>query len=713
MAAELEVGIGVDLKDLNEGLKRATDKFQEFGTKMGSIGSMMSLAITAPLVLVGKQMIKLASDSQEATNKVEVAFGKSSDAVKEFASTSLTQFGIAKGSAMDMASTYGDMSTSMGLTQQQAAQLSISLVGLAADLASFKNIGIDQANTALKGIFTGETESLKTLGIVMTEANLKAYALSKGFKGNTEDLTQGEKVLLRYNYVLENTKNSQGDFARTGGGAANQMRIFGESLKEIGDTFGSTILPYFTKAITYVNNLMKEFAKLDGETKKNILIGAVFVAAIGPTLVAISGIITAVKTIGLAFAGINAPIIGAIAVVAAFAYGASENFSTLKTNLSILSREFYNFEVTLVRSLRLINGNEWTNNRLMQLQDELVKRSDKINNIGFGKGIESFVAGIKKANASLSGIGLLDFTGKTIDEGGEDEGKVIKNAGYKRLEAFKQMHKEEVSLRDKQFFERLEKEKDYALEMEKLLSLENLPKVNLDLGLSLKKSLSITGLKDNGISGAFNGMSDLLMDNWSEFRRKFNELELPKFPSMIPLFEKLNIDISDGISAFEEGVIDKYLKVKAIVEPFLANAMNGLANILATRLGNIFNEHLKFDPKKMIGQVLESVGAMIIGIAVPLVAALALGNAATLGGMSIQWGQALGMLGAGIAMKGGGMAMSADSASSTTGSSTTTNARSYSPYGGNGYGSMQTVEVRFANGALKGYIDNRDKKYNG
>jgi phage-related minor tail protein len=144
MAADLEVSIGVDVDGLNNGLNSASKKFEEFGKKMTSIGSAMSLAITTPLLLIGKQMIKLASDSQEATNKVEVAFGKSADAVKEFASTSLTQFGIAKGSAMDMASTYGDMSTSMGLTQEQAASLSTSLVGLAADLASFKNIGIEQ-----------------------------------------------------------------------------------------------------------------------------------------------------------------------------------------------------------------------------------------------------------------------------------------------------------------------------------------------------------------------------------------------------------------------------------------------------------------------------------------------------------------------------------------------------------------------------------------
>lgn len=680
-ASDLMVGIGVDLKELTDGFKKASSQMEAFGDKMSNIGQKMSLAITAPLLLAGRQMIKLASDSQEATNKVEVAFGKSADAVKEFASTSLTQFGIAKGSAMDMASTYGDMSTSMGLTQQQAAGLSTSLVGLAADLASFKNIGIDQANTALKGIFTGETESLKTLGIVMTDANLKAYALAKGFKGNTEELTQGEKVLLRYNYVLDNTKNSQGDFARTGGGAANQMRIFGESLKEIGDTFGTIVLPSFTKGITYVNNLMKEFAKLDSETKKNIIIGAIFVAAIGPTLVAISSIITAVKTIGLAFMGINAPIIAVIALVAAFAYGASENFSTLKTNLNILNREFYNFEVTMVRLLRLINGNEWTNNRLMQLQDELVKRSDKINNIGFGKGVESFVAGVKKANAGMSG--LLDFTGKT---GGGSSGK--QKSGISQA-------KEEV--------DRLT---EALKELDTQQKITNIQSIYED----------IFRLQGRGISGEVKPISftmsrteDMAKGDKDLINQLFGEDLEASAKRLTDRLDKIKANIKPNIEEFTTDLGKWISKNFEVLKGVTSQMVGGLADILASGLGNMFNQDVKFDPKKMIGQILESVGQMLIGIAAPLVAALALGNVATMGGMSVQWGAALGMLGAGIAMKGGGMALS----SSESSSSYTTGARNATPYQGERYGSMQTVEVRFANGALNGYLDNRNKKYNG
>jgi len=175
--------------------------------------------------------------------------------------------------------------------------------------------------------------------------------------------------------------------------------------------------------------------------------------------------------------------------------------------------------------------------------------------------------------------------------------------------------------------------------------------------------------------------------------------------------ESIKGGIKPSITAFTTDLGKWISKNFEVLKAITSEVVGGLADIFATGLGNMFNQDVEFDPKKMIAQVLESIGAMLIGIAAPLVAALALGNVATFGGMSVQWGAALGMLGAGIAMKGGGMAMSADSAGSTTGSSTTTNARSYSPYGGSN--SMQTVKVQFANGALEGYMNYKDKKYNG
>lgn len=270
-----------------EKAEAAGKKISNVGDKITTVGKTLTTAITAPLIAAGAASFKFASDMEESINKVDVAFQNSSDIVKEFAQSSLTSFGISEGEALDAAATFGDMATSMGLSTEAAAEMATSLVGLAGDLASFKNIGIEEANTALKGIFTGETESLKTLGIVMTETQLAAYALEKGITDNVSAMSQADKVMLRYQYILDSTKNAQGDFARTSDGAANQMRIFTEGTKELATSFGQILLPIGTKAVTKLNELLDSFNALSDEQKENILRWAGIAAAIGPATLVI------------------------------------------------------------------------------------------------------------------------------------------------------------------------------------------------------------------------------------------------------------------------------------------------------------------------------------------------------------------------------------------------------------------------------------------
>lgn len=307
--ASINVKFSVDLKQFSTEMQNAARQLDRFGKQMTQIGQSMSVFVTAPLLAAGAASVKLASDFQESLNKVDVAFGSTAGQVKNFAQQALTQFGIAEGTALDMAATFGDMATSMGLPQAEAANMSTSLVGLAGDLASFKNIGIDQAMTALNGVFTGETESLKMLGVVMTEANLQAFALSKGIKTQVKDMDQASKVNLRYAYIMEMTKNAQGDFARTGGGAANQMRIFQESMKQLGQQFGAVILPHFTKLITGLNGMISGFSKLSDGTKTTIVIFAALAAAAGPMLIIIGQMAQGIPVLISAFGKLKAAMV--------------------------------------------------------------------------------------------------------------------------------------------------------------------------------------------------------------------------------------------------------------------------------------------------------------------------------------------------------------------------------------------------------------------
>jgi len=309
-------------------LRKKTENITKLGNKIKGIGQGLTVGVTLPVIAAGGAMIKLASDMEETINKVDVSFGNSSNRVKEWAKTSVTSMGLAQQTALDSAALYGDMATGMGFAQDKAADMATSLTQLGADLASFKNISNDMAQTALKSIFTGETESLKNLGVVMTEANLQQYGLEKGMlkmvaankKGSKtrvqriNELSQTEQVLLRYNYVMDKTKNAHGDFERTGGGAANQTRMFQEQLKELGTTFGQYILPYFTEAIKKLNKLLKSFNNLPSGVKKAILIFGGILAILGPLITIIGGVISAIGGIAIALGITSGAVVGAIGV---------------------------------------------------------------------------------------------------------------------------------------------------------------------------------------------------------------------------------------------------------------------------------------------------------------------------------------------------------------------------------------------------------------
>ena len=358
LLGKLLVSLGVDMKKFNAGLASAEQRMKKTGETMQKMGKTMSLFITLPLLAAGAAAFKTGSDMEEAINKVDVAFGDSSNIIKEWGKTTLETFGLAQVTALDMVSLFGDMATSMGFAQGNAANMSKSLVGLAADMASFKNIGVDQVSSALKGIFTGETESLKTLGIIMTQANLKAFALSEGIDKTVESMSQAEKVQLRYNFVLSVTKNSQGDFLRTQAGAANQMRIFTESIKEVATTFGQLLLPIFTPMIKRVNEWMSALKNMDESTKKWILGIAGVAAAIGPLLYVggkllsmLGPLVTVVKSLGTAFTFLLAnPVL--LAVAAVVALGAAVVLFTSNTSDAIKHQEKFNETInkTLARS---------------------------------------------------------------------------------------------------------------------------------------------------------------------------------------------------------------------------------------------------------------------------------------------------------------------------------------------------------------------------
>ena len=204
----------------------------------------------------GSQAIQTASDLEEVQNVVNVSFGSMANEVEAFAKTAIWSFGMSELTAKQTASTFMAMANGMGLAMKDGKNMSLQLTALAGDMASFYNVRQDVAQTALNSIFTGETESLKKFGIVMTEANLSAFALSRGITKSYSAMSQAEKVALRYHYVLKATANAQGDFVRTSGSWANQVRVLKEQFNQLLGILGKGLIQVLTPIVQVLNKLL-------------------------------------------------------------------------------------------------------------------------------------------------------------------------------------------------------------------------------------------------------------------------------------------------------------------------------------------------------------------------------------------------------------------------------------------------------------------------
>lgn len=204
------------------------------------------------------ESIGLASDLVETQNVVDVTFEDSASTINKWAQEALNAYGITETKAKQYSSTLGAMLKSMGVADDQVLQMSTDMAGLAADMASFYNLDHDAAFEKIRSGISGETEPLKALGINMSVANLNAFALEKGMNKAFDKMSQAEQATLRYQYLLEATKDAQGDFARTGDSFSNEMRKLQTNLDRIKTEFGKGLLGVVTPAISLLNNVLSD-----------------------------------------------------------------------------------------------------------------------------------------------------------------------------------------------------------------------------------------------------------------------------------------------------------------------------------------------------------------------------------------------------------------------------------------------------------------------
>lgn len=278
---------------MNRSVKTSTSHWKGLASAIGKFYATYFLVIRAIRVL-GKA-VNYSSDLTEVQNVVDVTFGKMSGKVEEFSKNSIKQLGMSELPVKQYASRFQAMGSAMGISGNQVgnanaflnnktngyvglsdsmADVSLNLTKLTADMASFYDVSQKDVAEDLQAIFTGQTRPLREYGIDLTQATLKEWALKNGLDADISSMSQAEKTMLRYQYVLANTTDAQGDFARTSDTWANQIRILKQQFQQLGLVIGKGVIAAFKPFIRGLNSVLGKVISFS-ETVLNAL-GQIF-----------------------------------------------------------------------------------------------------------------------------------------------------------------------------------------------------------------------------------------------------------------------------------------------------------------------------------------------------------------------------------------------------------------------------------------------------
>lgn len=202
--------------------------------------------------------IDISSSLTEVENVVRQTFGQYESLINNFAKTSIEKFGMSELSAKQFASRFQAMGTALDIPQGQMAKMSIRLTELAGDMASFYDVSQEDIAKSLQSVFSGTTAPMRRYGIDLTQATLKEWALKQGLDANISSMTQAEKAMLRYQYVLAHTTNITGDFARTADTWHNQITMLKENFKALGAVVGGGLINAFKPFIKVLNAVLQK-----------------------------------------------------------------------------------------------------------------------------------------------------------------------------------------------------------------------------------------------------------------------------------------------------------------------------------------------------------------------------------------------------------------------------------------------------------------------
>jgi len=389
------------------------DKINAVGDKMVSLGGSLSAKVTAPLVAGFGLAMNSASDYEENLNKLSVAFGDFAEEVQNFTDNAQGDYGLSKNDASESAAAFGALAKGIGLSEEQAASMAVELTKLSADLGSYFNTDIEQSAGALEGIFTGNATALKKFGVVMTDVNLKEFAKEIGITAKQyANLGSEEKTLLRFQYVMAQTTDAQGDFARTSDGTANSMKSFEASVADLVTLIGSQVIPIVTPIIQKITEFITKLSQMDDGLAKTIVQVGMILAAIGPILVIVGSLVKGVGALTSAIGFMLSPMgltIAAITALIGLGVLLWKNWDTIKEKAAeIWQRVKDDFNEV----------KEFFQEKIQQIIDKFIAFKEKIAEIFDFSGLIGKVGGFFSTIGSYIGLSSGGYASAGMMSGG-------------------------------------------------------------------------------------------------------------------------------------------------------------------------------------------------------------------------------------------------------------------------------------------------------
>lgn len=309
-------GLTKSFKDIEKHGKAMGNTFggitQSISKSFISTGQSLTRNVTLPLAGLGVVMNKTVTDASnlaEAEAKVNAVFKTQAGELAKWSKTTSASLGVSTRAALEAAGTYGNLFQAFGIGQAESAKMSMRLVELAADMASFNNVPIDDALTALRSGLSGETEPLKRFGVALNDVRLRQEALNLGIYDGQGVLTVAQKSQAAYALILRDTALQQGDVARTSGGLANQKKFLAAQVEDLSGSFGAVLMPIMINVVGVIRNqvlpVMQRFIEAFKTLSPEAVVTAIqigfFAAALGPAMIAVGYMIKMVQGLATAF----------------------------------------------------------------------------------------------------------------------------------------------------------------------------------------------------------------------------------------------------------------------------------------------------------------------------------------------------------------------------------------------------------------------------